>query len=489
MIDFINIYWVLGITALTWHYVLFCGFISDDHAVIEKRKDIVPDGEKKESTEPKLIKIFNDGIVMYYLNIVIVKLFGSKPFFWHLLSYSLHILNTFLVYKAFSFLGEYNALCIALLWGVHPMNNQVAGWCSGRPYAIAVAFALTGLILWQYPLAVAPLYFLSVLTNFACGMLPVILKFIHPGTWQGNVYIGVLFLAIPFVAWKFSKRFAINALVMDRKNFHWRMRRLNNIARVYVYYIVQFLFPTKMGWYHQDGFCYNEKWDGFNVWALVGYISVFFLVQNPFGLLFLLGMLPYVNILATNSYIQDRYLYFGGIGLSIILTPLLLKHPIIFVIIVTLYCYKSYSYSRRMLNDETLYMENIRNHPKSDYAVNNYGFFLIQARKYEEARSMLQHGLEINKDNKLIWYNIGVTWAASGSLNSEEGIQRFFRAMECFKRALQIEPRWKKPMEDIQKVVKVLVDNKILTLDKNQAIPNMPAIHTPLLDKEALREG
>lgn len=486
MISFINIYWVLGIVALTWHYVLFCGFISDDHSVIEERKDIIPDAEKRPSDEPTLVKIFNDGLVMFYWNKVMRKFFGSNSFFWHLLSYLLHILNVFLVYKVFLFMGDQTACCIALLWGVHPYNNQIAGWCSGRPYAIAGMFALLAMVLWQYPIAVMPLYGLSILTNFSVGLLPVMLKGLHPNDWQGNFYLFMLLSGVPFVAWKFKQRFSEKALVMDRKNFHFRVRRFNNMVRVIVYYVAQFIFPTRMGWYHQEGFAYNEKWDGFNVWALIGYVMVFFLCLIAPGLIFVLGMIPHINILVTNSYIQDRYLYFGGIGLSALLTPFLLSHPVFYVIVVSVFISKSYAYSRRMMNDETLYSENIRNHPKSDFAMNNLGFFLIQSRRYEEARCVLQRGLEINKDNKLIWYNVGITWAATASLGYEEGIQRFFRAMECWKRALQLEPRWKKPLDDIQKVVKVLVDNKILTLDKNQAMPDMPAIHTPLLNKEEL---
>jgi hypothetical protein len=41
-------------------------------------------------------------------------------------------------------------------------------------------------------------------------------------------------------------------------------------------------------------------------------------------------------------------------------------------------------------------------------------------------------------------------------------------------------------MEDMQKLVKVLIDNKIITLDKAQAMPGVPAIHAPLMDKQEL---
>jgi tetratricopeptide (TPR) repeat protein len=307
----------------------------------------------------------------------------------------------------------------------------------------------------------------------------------HPHVWQGTFYIWLIVAAIPFVLWKFQKRFAQNALVLDRKNFHFRKRRLNNIARMYMYYIFALIFPVKMGWYHEVGFSYNEKWDGFNVWALVGFVTVFVLCHNILGLWFLLGLLPQMNIFATNSYIQDRYVYFGSMGLAILLTPFI--PPVLYVAIVAIYASKSYTYSRFMVNDEYLYKENWRNHPNADYAINNLSFFLMQARRYEEARAFINRGLEINKDNKLLWYNLGVTWAATGSLNTEEGIQRFFRAMECWKRALQIEPRWKKPFDDMQKVVKLLIDNKILTMDKSQAMPGVPAIHTPAMDKEILK--
>ena len=51
MFDFLNIEIVLGIVFFTWHYSLFCGFVSDDHAVIEQRKDIIPEGEKNPKKE------------------------------------------------------------------------------------------------------------------------------------------------------------------------------------------------------------------------------------------------------------------------------------------------------------------------------------------------------------------------------------------------------------------------------------------------------
>ena len=486
--QFLNIYWVLAITALTWHYVLFCGFVSDDHAVIEARKDIIPDAEKIDKGEPYWIKVFNDGVVLFYLNKLVKAIFGSNPFGWHLLSYTIHLVNTFLLYKvACGFVSEPMALLATLIWAVNPMQNQITGWCSGRPYGISAMIALAMMLLWQHPYLTLPLFVLGLITSVSIGFTPILLAVLHPQTWQGTFYIWLLVACIPFVLWKFQKRFAQNALVLDRKNFHFRKRRFNNIVRIYMYYIATLIFPTKMGWYHDAGFGYNEKWDGFNIWALAGFVVVYFLFQNPLGLWFLLGLLPQMNLFATNSYVQDRYIYFGSMGLAILLTPFIPE--VLYIAIVAIYISKSYTYSRHMINDEKLYAENWRNHPKADYAINNLSFFLIQDKRHEEARAFINRGLEINKDNKLLWYNLGVTWAATGNITTEEGVQRFFRAMECWKRALQIEPRWKKPLEDMQKLVKLLIDNKILTTDKSQSLPGMPAIHTPAMDKGVFDEG
>jgi len=247
------------------------------------------------------------------------------------------------------------------------------------------------------------------------------------------------------------------------------------------------IFPVKMGWYHDCGFAYNSKWDGFNVWALIGYATLYLIASQGFvGWWFILGLLPQMNILATNSYVQDRYIYFGSMGLAVLLAPFVMQYPVILIAVLAIHASKAYTYSRHMVNDEYLYRENWRNHPRAAYAINNLSFFLIQNKRYEEARAIIQRGMDIDKDNKLLWYNLGVTWAATGNITSQEGVQRLMRAMECWKRALLIEPRWKKPMEDMQRVIKVLMENKILTLNKNEAVPGMPPVYTPMSIKEEL---
>lgn len=480
MIDFLTIEIVLAIAAITWHYGLFCGFVSDDHATIERRKDIIPEGERNPKKEAYWRKVFNDGPVLFYLNRVMWKIVGQSHFAWHLLTFCIHIANTYLFYLVASTILEPKvALFAALIWTINPMQNQIAVWCSGRPYGIAAIFSLICLLYWHNPFIVLPFYLLAIFTNVSVILLPILIKLLHPLTWQGNLYIGLLLLAIPWLVWKFVQRFGKGALVLDRQNYQFSIRRMNNIARVYMYYLFACLFPVKMGWYHQGGFRYNTDWDGFNIWALGGYGLIVYFLRESAGVWFLLGMLPNMNIFATNSYLQDRYIYFGSMGLALLVAPYLAQWPVVFIALAATHAVKSYTYSRHMANDEKLYRENWRNHPNSAYAVNNLGFFLIQQNRAEEARAIIQRGIDLDKKNKLLWYNLGITWAMRGSLGTPEARMNFMRALDCWKMALQLEPRWRKPKEDIDKLVKYLIDNKVLTAKKSEAAPNAPPISMP----------
>ncbi len=195
----------------------------------------------------------------------------------------------------------------------------------------------------------------------------------------------------------------------------------------------------------------------------------------------MLGLLPNSNIYATNSFLQDRYLYFCSIGIAIILAPLLATYPALFYCVMTFYISRTYVYSRQLKDDEKLYRENWRNHPKSDYAINNLSYFLIQQKRYAEARCTIERGLTINSSNKMLMYNLGITYAAEGHFGNDEGKFRFIKAVECWKKCLEIEPRWAKPAEDLTKLIDLLVTNKVITLNKDESAPGGLQISVPNL--------
>jgi hypothetical protein len=467
---------------LVWHYALKCGFISDDHAAVAQRKDIIPDGEKNPVKKKYWTDVFDQGVMMFYLNKFFDMLHIRRiPFFWHLFLLGLHLLNCYLLYILLTpIMGKDISIIAVAIWAINPMLNQTVVWISGRPYTIAVTLCLVAMINWQNPFIVLPLYALAVVTNISIVFVPVLIKIIHPGTWQSNFYLIVIFaVAIPFILWKFKMRFS-KALVIDRENFKFRKRRFNNLARVYAYYVWTLFTPVRMGWYHQAGFRYNSKWDKFNIWTLVGYVLVFiFAKQGLFGWWFLLGLLPNMNIFVTNAFLQDRYTYFGSIGLACIVAPILYQYPVLFIVACTFYGTRAYMYTRQLLNDETMYRENWRNHPFSDYSVNNLSFFLIQQKRFSEAQVIIMRALETTKDNKMLWYNLGVTYAAQGHFNNDEGKIHFLRAVDAWKMCLQIEPRWRKPAEDLEKLMKLLIERKVITMTASESGPNPIQVDIP----------
>lgn len=483
----IDINLILLVVAFTWHYCLFCGYISDDHAAVASRTDIIPDDEKKDRKESYWVKRFNDGIVMFYQTRIFWALgLKNKPFFWHLFSLWLHLANTYLLYLFLvPIMSDNIALYTCAFWAVNPMLNQNVVWISGRPYLFGTFLVLIAMNCWQNPLAFGVFYMLAVITNISIFFVPVIMWLIYPEEWQTKFYLGIMVIgALPFLVWKFNKRFT-NGLVIDRENFAFRKRKLFTFARIVLYYIWTLFFPVRMGWYHQAGFRYNERWEKFNYQTLIGFVCILCLVlyTKTAGWWFLLGLLPNSNLYATNSFLQDRYLYFCSIGIALILAPYLAAYPALFYCAMTFYVTRAYMYSRHLKNDETLYRENWRNHPKSDYAINNLSFFLIQQKRYDEARVVIERGLNINSVNKMLWYNLGITHAAQGHFNNDEGKFRFIKALDCWKKCLQIEPRWAKPAGDLKKLIQILVDNKVLTLNKDDSahgisisVPNLKGI-------------
>ena len=119
-----------------------------------------------------------------------------------------------------------------------------------------------------------------------------------------------------------------------------------------------------------------------------------------------------------------------------------------------------------------------------------YKLALIQQKRWEEARATILRGIEINRMNKMLWYNLGVTYAAQGHFRTDEGKFMFLRALDCWKMALQVEPRWSKPADDMKKLLQILVDNKVLTINKDDSA-NGVSVSVPALTgmEEILKKG
>lgn len=470
----LNVEYMLAIVAFAWHYCLFCGYVSDDHATVALRKDIIPDAEKQDRGEGYWVKRLNDGLVMFYQTAFFHWLgLRNAPFAWHAFSLILHLTNVYLLHIfLLPIFGYEVALFASCFWGINPMLNQNVVWISGRPYLIGTMFALISLICWDQWFVFMPFYLLAVITNISIFFVPIIAWIIHPDSMLPKMYCAFMLVsAVPFLIWKFKKRFT-KGLVIDRDNFAFRPRKVFTFARMIAYYIWTLFVPVRMGWYHQAGFRYNEQWEKFNYINFVGFGLLIYLVAFAGipGWIFILGLLPVCNIYATNSFLQDRYLYFCSIGIAVIVAPILAAYPAIFLIATTFYVTRTYMYSRHLKDDEALYRENWRNHPKSDYAVNNLSYFLIQQKRYEEAQVVIEQGLEINPMNKMLHYNLGITFAARGNVTTDEGKWKFIRALEEWKTCLAIEPRWTKPAEDLKKLIKILVEHKVITLDPGEGV-------------------
>jgi len=75
---------------------------------------------------------------------------------------------------------------------------------------------------------------------------------------------------------------------------------------------------------------------------------------------------------------------------------------------------------------------------------------------------VVERGLTINPNNKMLWYNLGITYTAQGHFANEEGKLKLIRAIQAFNKCLKIEPRWEKPMKDLQKIIPKMIEMGVL---------------------------
>ncbi len=113
--------------------------------------------------------------------------FGLDPFPYHLLNLSLHLLNTWLVFKVTERLSgtRMTAMVVCILFAVHPMHVESVAWVSERKDVLYTAFYLSSLLAYlrylssglqtKHYLVALLLFLLSLFSKSAAVTLPVLL--------------------------------------------------------------------------------------------------------------------------------------------------------------------------------------------------------------------------------------------------------------------------------------------------------------------------
>lgn len=413
--------------------------------------------------------------------------FGGNVLIFHLTNIIFHLINTVLVYWLVNILFGNKILSFftSLLFAIHPANNQVAAWISGRGYAFLTIFYLLSIIFYIRSLDFKDekrilFYILSLfcflITFFAqvtTISLPVIL-IIYSLFFKGHLiakrssswllvipYFLIIAAVSPILFPVTTERIASYISTASKYQFNiWpSWGRITIVAKSIFYYLRLFLFPAKLGFYHPGYFEHSAALEKFDLTAFLSFFtiistSVFALAYRKkykelsFAILFFyITITPFTNIVYLHAIVAERYAYLASIGFCLALSFIVLKSlkairekfdlitatvmsSILIMVLFIPYGFRAYSRNLDWKNWEVYYNNEVQNDPKSKFAHNSLGG-TISAKDPERALREFQSAIQLDSKYVEARYNLGLVYFNQKKLTEAE---------QEFKAVIQLAP-------------------------------------------------
>lgn len=386
-------------------------------------------------------KIF---VTLYYnghLPVTILSLavdyhfWGLNPMGYHITSFSLHIINTILVFQLIKTLSKKNevALLSSLLFAIHPLGVQSVAWIAERKNVLYTTFYLASL--WSYIIYLQKnttkyvfislvLFIFSVASKWSAYTFPVaILVFDYYYNRKLNLWYyleKIVFFSIPFISFYFH----INSGVTITNEFNF-IDRLFFASYTFVFYILKILLPFDLSVIYP----YPKKIN--NLLPAIYYVSIIpalgvltaifyafkkkvtFHKELIVGFLFFLFniamVLQVIKFIGGHELAADRYTYLPSIGIFFIASLFFfyyLQKPsankfllkIGLIIYIAAISISTIQRNKVWANTETLYNDVIENFPKFSKAYVLRGQYYKSVNDFSRALKDYNKGLSINSN-------------------------------------------------------------------------------------------
>ncbi len=308
--------------------------------------------------------------VFYTTNTLIYVLGNGSPLAFHLLQISVFGVNSVLLFLFFrKFFKRKLSFMLALVFLVHPANEEVAQYIAATQDVLFFFFGMTALCLvtTKYAAKIKTVIICSVLVLISClsketGILFLMLILVYNYLFQNKLFrlyvyflffAGLIYLALRFIAFNNPTTLAIKS-----EHMAFLSERLVIVPKVIFYYIEQIVTPT----YSIPDLAYLENPEIksaifpllisvliLTLLAIVGfwirrYFKSSFRSYLFFLIWFLAGIFLHSQIIPLDVVIASRWIYFpiagalGMLGVLIsILTPYFLKYRILLLVLYFVY--------------------------------------------------------------------------------------------------------------------------------------------------------
>ena len=330
---------IVAATALTYAGSFDGGFVADDVPMVRDNPLI------RSLDLDRLERIFTSFDDANYVPLKVLSLavdrrvWGPAPLGFHVTNLVLHIVSALLVHRILLRLelGALRALCVALLWAVHPLQVESVAWISERKnvlsgvfffaaFRVYLSFSESGRAI-AY-LGVLALYLLALLSKMNTMVLPAVCL-AYEATFRFRLRRRDWLASLPL--------FALGALVgwynlagnpVHGARYHGGSPIVTWLTSsvVVMRYLRNALLPTDLTFWYRIPLRHSPLDPAvlLSLFALVG-IAVGTLgwirrrVRLAFWVLwFGITLGPMLNLIPFPSLIQDRYMYLPLVGLLVL---------------------------------------------------------------------------------------------------------------------------------------------------------------------------
>lgn len=379
---------------------------------------------------------------------LLYTLFGPAPFFFHFFQLIFHIANALLVYFFIKrFFKNITAFIIALLFLIHPINNEAVVYMANLQEILFFFFGMLALLLINKDkntniktnIFILFLLFLSLLSKES-GVLFLVITIIYNYFYGrrnfkfilfGNIIVFGFYL---FLRYGFAKMYQAQESVAPISQASL-IERVYHIPVIITYYLKTFFYPVQLG-ADQFWFIYKISWSNFFMPLTISILMVFLMFTGGiyfykkknkifsnylfFSLWFLVGLGLHLQLIKLDATVADRWFYFPIVGLlgifALFIQNIKIKSKLIaksgFALLILFIClltFRTYQRNYDWVDEITLFEHDIHATPKNFILDNLYATALIRNEEFKKAKpyvesSIKEHPFYANLNNMAIIY-------------------------------------------------------------------------------------
>lgn len=349
------IHWIIFIGLVIYFNALFNDFVGDDHSLIAYNTQV--------HSLSNILNLFSNSIFInwenggmgltgiYYRPLLattfslIYSIFGGHPFIYHLFQLGIHIVNSILLLFIFQKLSlkKEIAFGLAVIFLVHPINNQAVVYISALQESLFTFFGLVGL-LFVLKKRFSIYIYISIAFFLLCslfikeaGIFFMLIILLYQITFKQKWKILLLLNGISFLAYC-AFRFLIAHIPINHESplglipfLHTTLlQKLENMPSIILFYIKTFFYPADL--------MFGQRWvitslTFYNFYLPLMIEIIFFSFLCLFAIFilkkrrsdikifcffaswFLLGLGMHLQLIPLDFTVCERWFYFPIIGL------------------------------------------------------------------------------------------------------------------------------------------------------------------------------